>query len=459
MSNPSAPSLPRSGGWRVFLHSLRALKHRDYRVFWTGAVLTNTGKFLAALAVPIVLYEMTGSAVMVGLVTTFQYLPGVIMGPVGGSLADKFNRRKVIIFAQFGMMASTLLMWLAWTVFNVREPYVILCLVGLIAIFNGITIPGWASFINDLVPRKDLMSGVTLNSLQNNIAKAIGPALAGVLLLVVGADWAFLVAALSYLFVIGALFALKTVPISHAEHVNGHVVKQTVDAARYIFSSKGIFVAILLSVLIGLAGNPIYGFTVVLGADVYGVNAGGVGALNLALGLGAILSAPIVAGLNDKFKMSWVIGGSMVIYGACLAVVGLTDNFVAGMIALALLGAAALAALSAINTAVQLIVASHMRGRILGLRHVVYTLSFPVGALAQGWIADQYGVQTAILGAGATMIVIVIVLAIVRGQVRMARLDDPHDDQIERKQAAALAGAGTAPVADTGGQPARTPVS
>lgn len=450
MSNQSAPPVPKRGGWSVFLHSLRALNHRDYRIFWLGAVLTNTGKFLAALAVPIVLYKMTGSALMVGLVTTFQYLPGVIMGPVGGSLADKFNRRKVIIFAQFGMMTSTLLMWLAWTVFHVREPYVILCLVGLIAIFNGITIPGWASFINDLVPRKDLMSGVTLNSLQNNIAKAIGPALAGVLLLVVGADWAFLIAALSYLFVIGALFALKTVPVSHSEHVRGHLVRQTVDASRYIFSSKGIFVAILLSVLIGLAGNPIYGFTVVLGADVYGVNEGGVGALNLALGLGAIFSAPIAAGLNDKFKMSWVIGGSMLAYGACLLAIGVTDNFVVGMIALALLGAAALASLSAINTAIQLIVASHMRGRILGLRHVVYTLSFPVGGLAQGWIADQYGVQTAILGAGALMIVIVGVLFVARGQVRMARLNDPHDDQIERQRAEAQAEAGSAPISVSG---------
>jgi MFS family permease len=440
MSNPSAPPVPKRGGWSVFLHSLRALSHRDYRIFWTGAVLTNTGKFLAALAVPIVLYKMTGSAVMVGLVTTFQYLPGVLMGPVGGSLADKFDRRKVIIFAQFGMMASTLLMWLAWTVFHVREPFVILCLVGLIAVFNGITIPGWASFINDLVPRKDLMSGVTLNSLQSNIAKAIGPALAGVLLLVVGADWAFLIAALAYLFVIGALFAIKTVPVSHAQHIRGRMVRQTVDASRYIFSSKGIFVAIVLSVLIGLAGNPIYGFTVVLGADVYGVNEGGVGALNLALGLGAILSAPLAAGLNDKFKMSWVVGGSMLAYGACLAAVGLTDNFVVGMIALAVLGAAALASLSALNTAIQLIVASHLRGRILGLRHVVYTLSFPVGALAQGWIADRYGIQVAILGAGLLMMAIVAVLYVARGQVRMARLDDPHDDQIERMHAEAEAG-------------------
>ena len=136
--------------------------------------------------------------------------------------------------------------------------------------------------------------------------------------------------------------------------------------------------------LIGLAGNPIYGFTVVLGAEVYGVNAGGVGALNLALGLGAIFSAPIVAGLNDTFRMSRVIGGSVVLYGVALLAISLSDSFLVGMIALTILGAAALASLSAINTAIQYIVAGYMRGRVLGLRHVVYTLSCPVGGVARG---------------------------------------------------------------------------
>jgi len=141
MSTASAvKTSPKKGGLRTFIYSLRALKHRDFRIFWIGALLTNTGKFLTAIAVPIVLYQITGSAVIVGLATTFQYVPGVIMGPIGGALADKINKRKLIIFAQFGMMASTLLMWAAWTLFEVREPSVILCLVGLIAVFNGLTV-------------------------------------------------------------------------------------------------------------------------------------------------------------------------------------------------------------------------------------------------------------------------------------------------------------------------------
>jgi|KBSMisStaDraftv2_1062788.scaffolds.fasta_scaffold55036_2 MFS family permease len=430
MSTASAvKTSPKKGGLRTFIYSLRALKHRDFRIFWIGALLTNTGKFLTAIAVPIVLYQITGSAVIVGLATTFQYVPGVIMGPIGGALADKINKRKLIIFAQFGMMASTLLMWAAWTLFEVREPSVILCLVGLIALFNGLTIPAWAAFINDLVPRGDLMSGVTLNSLQNNIAKAMGPALAGVLLLAFGVNWAFLISAGSFLFVIAALFALRTVPVNYAQQVRGNFFVQTFDAGRYTWASKGILVAILLSVLIGLAGNPIYGFTVVLGAEVYGVNAGGVGALNLALGLGAIFSAPIVAGLNDTFRMSRVIGGSVVLYGVALLAISLSDSFLVGMIALTILGAAALASLSAINTAIQYIVAGHMRGRVLGLRHVVYTLSFPVGAVALGTVADQWGVQVAIMIGGLAMIAVVLLLSVVPGTVRMGRLDDPHDDQ------------------------------
>jgi len=431
----TAPAQPAKTG---FIHSLRALRHRDFAIFWIGAILTNTGKFITTLAVPMVIYQMTGSATMVGLVATFQYVPGVIMGPIGGSLADKLNRRKVIIFAQIGMMLSTFAMFLAWNA-GVREPYAILWLVALIAVFNGMTLPGWAAFINDLVPRSDLMSGVTLNSLQGNIAKAMGPAIAGAIIAGVGVDWAFLCSALSFLFVLTALFLLRTVPISFSSHVQGNILKQNIDAGAYIWLKKGIFVAILLSVLIGLLGNPIYSLTVVLGKDVYGVDAGGVGALSLALGLGAIFSAPLVAGLNDRLRMSQMIGGSVVVYGLGLTAVGLTDSFAVAMVALVAIGIAALGALASINTAIQLMVATHFRGRVLGLRHVVYTLSFPVGGLLTGWLADLYGVQTSILACGVVMIIVPIILFAVPGSVRMARLNDPHDDQIERLEASRAA--------------------
>ncbi|GAA3666696.1 MFS transporter [Arthrobacter ginkgonis] len=440
LSSPKAPgaTAPDQPVQTGFIHSLRALKHRDFAIFWIGAILTNTGKFITTLAVPMVIYQMTGSATMVGLVATFQYVPGVIMGPIGGSLADKLNRRKVIIFAQIGMMLSTFAMFLAWNA-GVREPYAILWLVALIAVFNGMTLPGWAAFINDLVPRSDLMSGVTLNSLQGNISKAMGPAIAGAIIASVGVNWAFLCSALSFLFVLTALFLLRTVPISFSSHVQGNILKQNIDAGAYIWLKKGIFVAILLSVLIGLLGNPIYSLTVVLGKDVYGVDAGGVGALSLALGLGAIFSAPLVAGLHDRLKMSQMIGGSVVVYGLGLTVIGLTDSFVVAMVALVAIGVAALGALASINTAIQLMVATHFRGRVLGLRHVVYTLSFPVGGLLTGWLADLHGVQTSILACGIVMIVVPIILYAVPGSVRMVRLNDPHDDQIERLEASRAA--------------------
>jgi MFS family permease len=127
--------------------------------------------------------------------------------------------------------------------------------------------------------------------------------------------------------------------------------------------------------------------------------------------------------------MSRVIAGSVVLYGVALLAISLSDSFLVGMIALTILGAAALASLAAINTAIQHIVANHMRGRVIGLRHVVYTLSFPVGAVALGTVADQWGVQVAIMIGGLAMIAVVLLLSVVPGTVRMVRLDDPHDDQ------------------------------
>jgi|GEM_PF-6418418 len=130
-----------------------------------------------------------------------------------------------------------------------------------------------------------------------------------------------------------------------------------------------------------------------------------------------------------------MIGGSVVVYGLGLTVIGLTDSFAVAMVALVAIGVAALGALASINTAIQLMVATHFRGRVLGLRHVVYTLSFPVGGLLTGWLADLYGVQTSVLACGLVMIIVPIILYAVPGSVRMARLNDPHDDQIERLEA------------------------
>lgn len=170
MSNVDAPAV--ETGLR---HSLRAFRHREFRIFWSAALVSNAGSWLSNLAIPYVLYDLTHSALWVGFAALAQFLPGVLMAPYGEALADRHDRRRVLLMAQTGLAASAVALWSLWAA-GIHDRYPILALVAVAGTFQGLTLPAWQSFVHDLVPRQDLASAVALNSLQLNAARAVGPA-------------------------------------------------------------------------------------------------------------------------------------------------------------------------------------------------------------------------------------------------------------------------------------------
>ena len=191
-----------------FRQGMRAMRHRDFRIFFIGAIISNSGSWLQNLAVPFVLFELTGKAIWVGLAGFAQFIPSFFLGPVGGALADGNDRRKVLLATQTAMAAAAFLLWGVW-VLDWREPALILVIVALTGVFAGLNIPSWQAFVPALVPREDLASAITLNSTQFNAARAIGPALAGVLLAVAGPAWAFFLNGLSFVAVLVALAMVR----------------------------------------------------------------------------------------------------------------------------------------------------------------------------------------------------------------------------------------------------------
>ena len=205
------------------------------------------------------------------------------------------------------------------------------------------------------------------------------------------------------------------------------MVGEFVQACRYILSQRGLLVGILLSVMVGLFGNPLFQLTVVFADTVYGVGPTGLGLLNTALGVGAVLVAPLIAGWSKVLPISKVVKWAMLLYGVGLVALGFTPSFGLALACLVLLGACFLAAISGINTAVQLIVAERLRGRVLAVRLMFFTASMPIGALLQGWAADLWGVQTTVILAGVGMLACLLVLALVLRGNSFSRLDDPQD--------------------------------
>lgn len=407
---------------------MKAFRYRDFRIFWIGALISNTGTWVLNLTLPFVLFELTGSALWVGAAVAAQFLPMFAFSPLGGSVADQYPRRSVLLALQTAMGVGALLIWFAW-VSDVRSPAVLLALVAIVGALNGVSMPSWQGFVHDLVPREDLLSAVTLNSLQFNAARALGPAIGGVLLATLGPAWAFGGNAASYLCIIAALLLVRAGRGLQVKRSNLSFTQQIRSAVRYVASQPGIVMSLFIAFIVGFLGNPVFSFTVVFAGDVLDVGPVQLGIMNAALGVGAFAAAPLVGGGKFAPRLSLVAGIGLIVYGVMLVVFALAPTYPLSVLALAVIGACFLSVVASINTAGQMIVADSFRGRVLALRMMVFTVAAPIGGLVQGWFADVMGPRPTVVAAGLVMIAAATMLRFLRGSVRLTRLDDPHDER------------------------------
>lgn len=411
-----------------FARSFSAFRHKSFTVFWLGAIASNTGGWICNLTIPYILFSLTGSAVWVALATVAQMGPAVFLGPWGGYVADHFDRKKVLLTTQSIMALVGTSLWVVWST-GWHSEYLLLGLVCLMGVVNGINMPAWQTFVNDLVPREDLPSAIALNSLQFNAARSLGPAIAGVVLAAFGPSWAFFINALSFVCVIVALAMVKPLMRPGRIITDDGVFRQFGQACAYVTKQQGILIAILLSMLVGLLGNPLFQLTVVFADSVFDVGPTGLGLMNAALGIGAVVAAPFVTGWSRSMPRSSVVFWGMLAYGVAMVAFGLTESYVMGIVCLLIIGACFLAAISGVNTAIQMIVAERLRGRVIAVRHMFFMAAMPAGALLQGWIADLWGVQVSVIVAGCALFASTLFIRVVLRENGFARLDDPQDLQ------------------------------
>jgi MFS family permease len=406
-------------------HPFAVLRDKKFVVFWLAALVSNTGGWISNLTVPFVLFQITGSAVWVGYFSVAAFVPALLLGPVGGIIADRFDRRRVLIVTQSAASLSALALWSLWQS-GVRDPGVILIPVVFAGICQGLNLPSWQSFVHDLVARKDLRAAVTLNSVQFNAARALGPLLGGVILISLGPGFSFAMNFLSYGFVVVALFLVRArePQVFAVSRVNP--AREFQAALKYIPTQPGIAVGIIGSVIVGVLGQPVFSLTVVLAKTVYRVDEFQFGLLNVSLGVGAILAVPLLAGSGGRVPLSRAITWGMMGCGVGLTTLSVVGTFPFALPVLVFTGASLILCMAGTNTAIQLIVRDSMRGRVLSIRQVAFMASIPVGALLGGIVSDWIGVQPFLLFCGIGLFVAIGVLLLLPGRV-MTRIDDRHD--------------------------------
>ncbi|MBI2170069.1 MAG: MFS transporter [Actinobacteria bacterium] len=394
----AAPESPPGRGLR---HAFSALRHRDFALFWSGALASNVGTWMQQVTVPFVLFHLTGSAAWIGLGAFAHFFPMMAMNSVGGVLADRFSRKRIIMTTQSLQMGLAFALFALWQTDNAR-PGVLVAVMAVTGVVAGVQLPSWHSFVPQLVPADRLLNAVTLNSAQFNGARAVGPAIAGVVLATRGPGAAFLANACSYLFVLGALALVRPQPGPPASG-GANLRREFADGVRYTRSQPGLVLAVVMAAVVGVMAAPVVQFTAVFARDVFEVGEAAYGLLTAAFGAGAVVGAVALGAYGSGVRRSKLVVVGVLALGCAAAMLGAAPVYAVGLLALLAMGGAHLVIAGSLNTAIQLIARDDMRGRATAVYMTAFTGSFPIGALLQGRMADAFGVQATVIGAGVLL--------------------------------------------------------
>jgi MFS family permease len=406
-----SPDTPAARGLR---HAFRALRYRDFALFWSGALISNTGSWMQNVTVPYVMTRLA-SPVWVGLATFAQFVPALLTAPRGGITADRVSRKKILLVTQSIAALVALALWALWSSGH-ASPGRIVALLIVLGVTSGFAMPAWQSFLPQLVPRDEMMNAVTLNSAQFNASRAIGPMVGGAVLRFAGPGGAFFANAVSFLFVISALLLVRVryaaTPRPSREAGAFHA------AIVYTRRHTGIVVALTAVAVVTFLGSPVVVFLAVFVKDVYHRGVGGYAVLYAFFGVGAVVGAVLLGAFADGVRRSRLALGAVSLFAAAVLLLGATKNFAVAFVAIFTMGLAYIGLVSALQTAIHLLVADEYRGRVMALYGMAFTLGFPLGALVQGGLTSAFGPRTDALVAGALLALFAVVLRARRDVLR-----------------------------------------
>ncbi|MFF0167958.1 MFS transporter [Streptomyces prasinus] len=426
-----------------------ALRHRPFVQFWLGAFLASAGGWFQSLAVPFVLLQLTGSAFWVGLATAAQFVPIMVLGPWAGVAADRLDRRRLVMVTQLARSLVALAMCVCWWSGR-HDPLLLVGLAALTGCAQGISMPSWQALVNDYVPREALDSAASLNTIQFNLARSLGPAVAGLVLFWVGPAVAFFVSFVMVLVVVVVLLVTEPVNPQLRRARKDRVADGGFrEALRYTWGSPGVMTALTVVFLVGSLGMPIFQHVITFAEQMFDSGALGVALLNLGLGAGTLAGVPMLGRMLRIMRRSTVVAIAMCGYGITFAVFGLAPSLLTATLATVGVGVFFLLALSVAQNTIQMLVADRVRGRVLSINVIVYTGSVSLGAAVQGGIGDWLGLRATVLGAAALLVLAAALLAVGSHRLSLRHLNGSRDESYvsvtpEPASSSASSGASTA---------------
>jgi MFS family permease len=372
-------------------HSFRALRHRNFRLFVAGQFVSLVGTWLQTVALGWLLYRLTHSAFVLGLAGFLTQIPSLVIAPVAGVLADRWNRHLLLIGTQaLSMVQALALAALVLSGHAAIGP--ILALNLLLGVANAVDVPVRQSFVIEMVAGgEDLPNAIALNSSIFNLARLVGPSLAGVLIALVGEGYVFLLNGLSYLAVIAALLAIRVPARPQRVVVGAELWDHLREGLGYVAGFKPIRAVLLLLAAVNLLGVPATVLLPIFAGDVMHGGAHTLGFLTAAIGVGALCGALYMASRPSVLGLGRLILAAVVLFGASLLGLAFCRSEWLAVPVLAVTGLGMMVHMASSNTLVQTLVDPEKRGRVMSFYAVAFMGTYPLGSLLVGTVASRIG--------------------------------------------------------------------
>jgi MFS family permease len=385
----------------TFSRTFSSLRVHNYRYYFAGQSVSLIGTWMQSVTQSWLVYTRTHSGFQVGLIVALQTLPILLLGPFGGTIADRFGKYRILFYTQAlaGVQALLLAGLELSGHLQLWELYAIAVLLGLV---NTVDNPTRQTFIMEMVGREYLANAVTLNSVMVNAARAVGPAIAGVMIATIGSGWCFLLNGLSFGFVLFALSMMdkdELRPAPRTERLRG----QLIEGFRYVGRTPVVRNALIMMALIGCLTYEFQTSLPLIAGDTFHGNSTTFGYLTACMGAGAVVGGLIAAGRQRRGPRSLVITSA--VFGGFVLLAALSTSLLMEEIVLLFVGGCSVTFLALGNTTLQLESAPSMRGRVMSLWSVAFLGSTPVGGPLVGFVGGSLGARYALgLGAAAALV-------------------------------------------------------
>ncbi|MFJ9429445.1 MFS transporter [Streptomyces sp. NPDC101490] len=386
---------------------------RNYRLFFTGAIVSNTGTWMARITQDWLVLSITGSAAAVGITTALQFLPMLLFGLYGGVIADRYPKRNLLLVSQaaLGLCGIALAVLTLSGNVQVWHVYLIAFLLGMVTVVDN---PARQSFVSEMVGPAQLRNAVSLNSANFQSARLIGPAVAGVLIAGVGSGWAFLLNGLSFIAPLISLLLMRTGELHKVERAP-RGKGQLREGLRYVAGRPDLIWPIVLVGFIGTFGFNFPIWLTAFSSDVFHVGAGTYGFLNTLMAAGSLVGALAAARRGSTRLRMLVIAAA--VFGILEIAAALSPTFWLFALLLVPIGMIGLTVNIAANSAVQMATDPAMRGRVMSLYMMVFAGGTPIGAPLLGWVTDTYGARAGFAAGGAISLLAAVVVGLVLARV------------------------------------------